>query len=151
MQREPTYVGIDVAKDMLDVALRPAGERWRVAHDAAALEQLVARLQALAPVPAPALIVLEATGGLELGLVGALAAAALPVVVVNPRQVRDFARATGTLAKTDALDAAVLAHFAEAVRPPQLPLSDAQTQDPCASCSRGVASWSGCGSPKASG
>ena len=93
MQREPTYVGIDVAKEMLDVALRPAGERWRVAHDAAGLEQLVARLQALAA--APALIVLEATGGLELGLVGALAAAALPVVVVNPRQVRDFARATG--------------------------------------------------------
>ena len=102
MQQEPTYVGIDVAKDMLDVALRPAGERWRVEHDAAGLEQLVARLQALAP----ALIVLEATGGLELGLVGALAAAALPVVVVNPRQVRDFARATGRLAKTDALDAA---------------------------------------------
>ena len=127
MQREPTYVGIDVAKDMLDVALRPTGERWRVAHDEAGLEQLVARLQALVPAAAPALIVLEATGGLELGLVGALALAALPVVVVNPRQVRDFARATGTLAKTDALDAAVLAHFAEAVRPPLRPLSDAQT------------------------
>ena len=123
MQREPTYVVIDVAKDMLDVALRPAGERWRVEHDAAGLEQLVARLQALAP----ALIVLEATGGLELGLVGALAAAALPVVVVNPRQVRDFARATGRLAKTDALDAAVLAHFAEAVRPSQRALRDAES------------------------
>ena len=125
MQREPTYVGIDVAKEMLDVALRPAGERWRVAHDAAGLEQLVARLQALAP--APALIVLEATGGLELELVGALALAALPVVVVNPRQVRDFARATGTLAKTDALDAALLAHFAEAVRPPLRALRDAES------------------------
>ena len=124
MQQEATYVGIDVAKEMLDVALRPTGERWRVEHDAAGLEQLLARLQALAP----ALIVLEATGGLELELVAALAAAALPVVVVNPRQTRDFARATGTLAKTDALDAAVLAHFAEAVRPPQRPLSDAQTQ-----------------------
>ena len=124
MQQEATYVGIDVAKEMLDVALRPTGERWRVEHDAAGLEQLVARLQALAP----ALVVLEATGGLELELVAALAAAALPVVVVNPRQTRDFARATGTLAKTDALDAAVLAHFAEAVRPPQRPLSDAQTQ-----------------------
>ncbi len=124
MQQEATYVGIDVAKEMLDVALRPAGERWRVEHDAAGLEQLLARLQA----QAPALIVLEATGGLELELVAALAAAALPVVVVNPRQTRDFARATGTLAKTDALDAAVLAHFAEAVRPPQRPLSDAQTQ-----------------------
>ena len=124
MQQEATYVGIDVAKDMLDVALRPSGERWRVEHDAAGLEQLLARLQA----QAPALIVLEATGGLELELVAALAAAALPVVVVNPRQTRDFARATGRLAKTDALDAAVLAHFAEAVRPPQRPLSDAQTQ-----------------------
>ena len=97
-----------------------------VAHDAAGLEQLVARLQALAP--ASALIVLEATGGLELELVGALALAALPVVVVNPRQVRDFARATGTLAKTDALDAALLAHFAEAVRPPLRALRDAETQ-----------------------
>ena len=126
MQQEATYVGIDVAKEMLDVALRPTGERWRVAHDEQGLAQLVATLAALAP--APALVVLEATGGLELELVAALAAAALPVVVVNPRQVRDFARATGTLAKTDALDAAVLAHFAEAVRPPQRPLSDAQTQ-----------------------
>ena len=89
-------MGIDVAKEMLDVALRPAGERWRVEHDAAGLKQLLARLQAQA-----ALIVLEATGGLELELVAALAAAALPVVVVNPRQTRDFARATGTLAKTD--------------------------------------------------
>ena len=76
----------------------------------------------------PALVLLEASGGLELPLVAALAAAALPVVVVNPRQVRDFARATGTLAKTDALDAAVLAHFAEAVRPPVRPLRDAETQ-----------------------
>ena len=106
------------------MALRPTGERWRVEHDAAGLEQLVARLQA----QAPALVVLEATGGLELELVAALAAAALPVVVVNPRQTRDFVRATGRVAKTDALDAAVLAHFAEAVRPPQRPLSDAQTQ-----------------------
>ena len=76
----------------------------------------------------PALVLLEASGGLELPLVAALAAAALPVVVVNPRQVRDFARATGTLAKTDALDAAVLAHFAEAVRPPVRPLRDVETQ-----------------------
>ena len=116
-------MGIDVAKEMLDVALRPTGERWRVEHDAAGLEQLVARLQALAP----ARVVLEATGGLELELVGALAAAALPVVVVNPRQTRDFARATGTLAKTDALDAAVLAHFGEAVRPPLRALRDAES------------------------
>ena len=85
MQQEPTYVGIDVAKEMLDVALRPSGECWRVAHDAAGLEQLVARLQALEPV----LVVLEASGGLELELVAALAAAQLPVVVVNPRQTRE--------------------------------------------------------------
>ena len=76
----------------------------------------------------PALVLLEATGGLELPLVAALAAAALPVVVVNPRQVRDFARATGTLAKTDALDAGVLAHFADVVRPDVRPLKDAETQ-----------------------
>ena len=76
----------------------------------------------------PAMVLLEATGGLELPLVAALAAASLPVVVVNPRQVRDFARATGKLAKTDSIDAAVLAHFAEAVRPPVRPLRDAETQ-----------------------
>ena len=76
------------------------------------------------------MVLLEATGGLELPLVAALAAAALPVVVVNPRQVRDFARATGTLAKTDALDAAVLAHFADAVRPSVRPLRDADTPGP---------------------
>ena len=76
----------------------------------------------------PAMVLLEATGGLEVPLVAALAAAALPVVVVNPRQVRDFARATGTLAKTDSLDAAVLAHFADAIRPSVRPLRDAETQ-----------------------
>ena len=76
----------------------------------------------------PVMVLMEASGGLELPLVAALAAEAVPVVVVNPRQVRDFARATGKLAKTDALDAAVLAHFAEAVRPPVRPLRDAETQ-----------------------
>ena len=86
--------------------------------------ELVSRLKALDPV----IVVLESTGGLELPSVAALAAGALPVVIVNPRQVRDFARATGTLAKTDALDAAVLAHFADAVRPAVRPLRDAETQ-----------------------
>ena len=86
--------------------------------------RLVSQLKALDP----AMVLLEATDGLELTLVAALAAAALPVVVVNPRQVRDFARATGKLAKTDSLDAAVLAHFAEAVQPPVRPLRDAETQ-----------------------
>ena len=124
MEQEPTYVGIDVAKAQVDVALRPTGERYVVSYDEPGIRELVSQLKTIAP----AKIVLEASGGLELPLVAALAAATLPVVVVNPRQVRDFAKATGTLAKTDALDAAVLAHFAAAVRPPVRPLKDAETQ-----------------------
>jgi transposase len=119
-----TYVGIDVSKHRLDVALG-SGELVQVSYDETGLHSLLARLSALAP----ALIVLEATGGLQLRLAGELAAAALPVAVVNPRQVRDFARATGLLAKTDRLDAAILARFAEAVRPEPRPLGDAQSQE----------------------
>ena len=119
------FVGIDVSKRQLDVAVRPAGEPWTVPYDEGGLAALVARLQGLGPT----LIVLEATGGLDGALAGALAAAALPVVVVNPRQVRDFARATGTLAKTDRLDAQILAQFAEAVRPTPRLLPDAQAQE----------------------
>jgi len=117
-------VGIDVAKAELEVVVRPSGARWSVTNNASGLAQLQERLQALAP----ALIVLEATGGYEVAVVAALATAALPVVVLNARQVRDFARATGRLAKTDAIDAGVLAHFAEVVRPPVRPLPDAMTQ-----------------------
>ena len=124
MEQESTYVGIDVAKAQVDVAVRPTGQRWVVSYDESGVGELVTQLEDLDP----ALVLLEASGGLELPLVAALAAAALPVVVVNPRQVRDFARATGTLAKTDALDAAVLAHFADAVRPSVRPLRDAETQ-----------------------
>jgi transposase len=124
MNPEPVFVGIDVAKASLEVAVHQPADRWAVDYTDPAVATLVARLTALTP----ALIVLEATGGLEVPLVGALAAASLPVVVVNPRQVRDFAKATGRLAKTDTLDAAVLAHFAEAVRPPLRPLPDAATQ-----------------------
>ena len=124
MEQEATYVGIDVAKAQVDVAIRPTDDRWEVSHGEAGIRQLVSQLKTLEP----AMVLLEASGGLELPLVAALAAAALPVVVVNPRQVRDFARATGKLAKTDSLDAAVLAHFAEAVRPPVRPLRDAETQ-----------------------
>ena len=124
MEQEATYVGIDVAKAQVDVAIRPTDDRWEVSHNDVGIRQLVARLKALEPV----MVLLEASGGLELLLVAALAAEAVPVVVVNPRQVRDFARATGKLAKTDALDAAVLAHFAEVVRPPVRPLRDAETQ-----------------------
>jgi transposase len=121
----PIYVGIDVAKARLDVAVRPSGEQWISAPDAPGLEELVERLQALQP----ELIVLEATGGREGAVVAALAAAGLPVAVVNPRQVRDFARAVGQLAKTDVLDAQVLAHFAEAIHPTPRPLPDAQAQE----------------------
>ena len=124
MEQHGIYVGIDVAKAQVDVAIRPGGDRREVSNDPAGIAALVAQMQQLNP----AALVLEATGGLELPLVAALAAASLPVVVVNPRQVRDFAKATGRLAKTDSLDAAVLAHFAEAVRPPQRPLRDAETQ-----------------------
>ena len=119
------YVGIDVAKAKVDVAVRPTGERWEVPRDAAGIPQLLSEMKTLGP----SLVLLEATGGLELPLVAARAAEALPVVVVNPRQVRDFARATGKLAKTDARDAAVLAHFAEAIQPPVRPLRDAETQE----------------------
>jgi transposase len=121
----PCFVGIDVAKAQLDVAVRPGGERWAVPNDAGGVVTLVARLQALHPT----LIVLEATGGLERAATAALATAGLPVVVVNPRQARDFARATGQLAKTDALDARALAHFADVIRPTPRPLPDTQTQE----------------------
>jgi transposase len=114
------YVGVDVAKGELVVATRPADERWSVANDERGVRTLVERLTR----DGPALVVLEATGGYELACAAALVAAGLPVVVANPRQVRDFARATGQLAKTDRLDAAVLALFAERVRPAVRPLAD---------------------------
>src|SRR4051812_32080876 len=110
----PVFVGIDVSKHRLDIHLRPSGERLTIDYDDGSVAALIERLGALTP----ALIVLEATGGMEVRLAAALAAAGLPVAVVNPRQVRAFARAVGRLAKTDRLDAAVIAHFAEAVRPP---------------------------------
>lgn len=120
----PSYVGIDVAKAWLDVAVRPSGDQWRVANAAAELPALIEHLTRLAP----RLVLLEATGGYERGVVAALADAHLPVVVINPRQVRDFAKATGKLAKTDVLDAHVLAHFAEAIHPEPRPLTDEATQ-----------------------
>ncbi len=124
MESERPYVGIDVAKDQLDITVRPTGDIWSATNDAPGIAQVVRQLIDLHP----ALVVLEATGGLQLPLAGALAAAGLPLAMVNPRQVRDFAKATGRLAKTDRLDAQVLAHFAEAVRPTPRPLPDAQTQ-----------------------
>lgn len=124
METQP-YVGIDVAKARLDVAVRPSGEQWISATDAASVDELVGRLQGLRP----ELIVLEATGGREGPTVAALAAAGLPVAVVNPRQVRDFARAVGQLAKTDILDAQILAHFAQVIHPTPRPLPDTQAQE----------------------
>jgi transposase len=118
------FVGIDVAKGTLDVAMRPSGERWQLANEAAALPAVLTRLQPLAPT----LVVLEATGGFEPAVVAALAAAGVPVVVATPRQVRDFARSTGQLAKTDAIDAQILALFAERVRPTPRPLPDEAAQ-----------------------
>jgi len=121
---EAVYVGIDVSKDRLDVHLRPSGESFSVKRDGEALAALCERLTA----HAPALVALEATGGFETTVAAALAAARLPLAVVNPRQIRDFARSTGRLAKTDALDAAAIAHFAEAVKPEPRPIPDEAAQ-----------------------
>lgn len=118
-------VGIDVSKGSLDVAFLPAEPRARFPNDEGGRAALVARL---APWRAD-LVVVEATGGLETALVVALGLAGLPVVVINPRQARDFARAAGRLAKTDAIDAEMLARFGEAVRPPVRPLPDQQTRE----------------------
>jgi transposase len=125
MRDVPCFVGIDVAKAQLDIALRPSGARWAVAHDASGVATLVDQVQPLHPT----LLVLEATGGLERAVTSAWAAAGLPVVVVHPRQARDFARATGQLAQTEAWDARALAHFADGIRPPPRPLPAAQTQE----------------------
>ena len=124
MPRRDIFIGIDVAKEVLDIAVRPTGEAWQVTNDEVGIAALVERLRALRPT----LIVLEATARLHVAAVGALAAVGLPVQAVNPRQVRDFGKATGKLAKTDAIDAGVLAHFADAVRPAVRSLPDAQTQ-----------------------
>ena len=121
---ERIFVGIDVAKDRLDVHLRPSGEAFAVARDGKGLDELSARLGGLEV----ALVVLEATGGFEVTVAAALCAVGLPLAVVNPRQIRDFARATGRLAKTDALDAAAIAQFAEAVHPEPRPVPDEQAR-----------------------
>lgn len=124
MEAAPVYIGIDVSKAQLDIAERPSGERAVVPHTEESITTLVERLRR----HQPARLVLEATGGLEVPLASALAVAGIPVAVVNPRQVRDFAKATGQLAKTDAIDAQTLARFAEAVRPAPRPLPDEATQ-----------------------
>jgi transposase len=121
---ESIIVGIDVSKDSLDVAVRPSGEVFAIARNAAGLEQLSARMHELTPT----LIALEATGGFETIAAAALAAAGLPVVIVNPAQIRAFAKAVGQRAKSDPIDAAVIAHFAEATKPQPRPLPDEATR-----------------------
>ena len=120
MEKERPSVGIDVSKAALDLWLYPGGKSWQAEHTPAGISALAEELVALEP----AVVVVEATGGLEVSLTVALGAAGLPVTVVNPRQVRDFARATGRLAKTDKLDAQVLAQFGAMVRPPVRPLPE---------------------------
>jgi transposase len=121
MQPPELFIGIDVSKTHLDGAARPIGLTFRQRNDPQGIAAVVALLTPLRP----AAIVLEATGGFEVPLAATLAGAGLAVAVVNPRQARDFARATGQLAKNDTIDAAVLAHFAQAIRPPSRPLPDA--------------------------
>ena len=121
---ERTFVGIDIAKDQVDVHVHPTDERFQLSRDDAGLAELVARLQPLGP----RLVVLEATGGYEIPVAAVLASAGVPVAVVNPRQIRDYARATGQLAKTDALDARLMALFAEAVQPEVRPLPTPEAQ-----------------------
>lgn len=121
----PLFVGIDVAKDSLDVAVYPAGDAFQIAYDEAGIAALIERLHIIEP----RLVILEATGGYETLLVAALGTAAIPVAVVNPRQVRDFARSLGKLAKTDRLDAAVIAHFGEVCGVTAQPLVNAEAQE----------------------
>jgi transposase len=124
MSATQRFVGIDVSKDHLDVAVRPDGTHRTVPNTDEGFDQLVALLRPLAP----ALVVLEATGGYQRRVVAALSLAGLPVAVVNPARAREFARAAGRLAKTDAVDAATLAEFADRMRPPARPLPDAEAQ-----------------------
>jgi transposase len=120
----PKFAGIDIAKDHLDVAVRPEGKIWTIPNKETSIEDLAEQLTDLGP----ELIVMEATGGLEQKVASVLATNGLSVAVVNPRQVRDFAKSTGKLAKTDTLDAKVLAHFAEAIHPEPRFLSDEQSR-----------------------
>lgn len=122
---QESFVGIDVSKNTLDLRIEPAGESLRVAYDEAGVSEICQRLSEVSP----SLIVMEATGGLESRLASELAARGMPVAVINPRQARDFAKATGQLAKTDRVDAGILAAFAQAIRPAVRPLKDADTRE----------------------
>jgi transposase len=125
MGNTETYVGIDVSKDILDVAVQPRQQARKFENNDAGIKEVVTYLKKLSPT----LVVMEATGGLETSLAAGVSAAGIPVAVVNPRQVRDYAKAAGKLAKTDTIDAQVMADFAEAIHPEPRPLSDGQTQE----------------------
>ena len=139
-------VGIDVSRASLDVAVHPTRDQWQVSNDPSGISQLVEQLTQLEPER----IVLEATGGYELTALATLAQAGLPVVAVNPRQVRDFARSTGRLAKTDALDAQVLATLARSSNPPcgRCPMRRRASSQ---RCSRGGVNLSRCALPRRPG
>lgn len=122
---DDVFVGIDISKDKLDIAVLPGDESWSVSNDDRGIQELGAKLAELGP----RIVLMEATGGFERRVLAVLAAVGLPVVAVNPRNVRDFAKSLGVLAKTDSIDARVLALFAERVRPPCRPLPDEQTRD----------------------
>ena len=124
-KKSRSFIGIDVSKQLLELAVHESDYQFRCANKVSGFGQLISELISLRP----ALIVLEATGGLETRVVNALQSAGLPVVVINPRQVRDFARALGQLAKTDRLDARVLAHFAAAIKPPFRPIKAKEQQE----------------------
>src|SRR5574340_525868 len=124
-EKKQVFIGIDVSKKELEVAVRPMGSRFVFSND----EDGIALLTEFVTSCSPMLVVLEATGGLETGTVSTLAAQGCPVVVVNPRQARDFAKATGKLAKTDSIDSHVLAHFADAVRPEVRALKGIEAQN----------------------
>ncbi len=130
--KEETYLGIDVSKDRLDVAVIPSRETWQCPNDEDGIGKLITRFKKLSP----ALIVLEPTGGLEAPVAAALSAEGMPVAIVNARQIRDYARAMGKLAKTDDLDALVMAEFAAAVKPQARQLRDEESEEIKAAVSR---------------
>ena len=124
-KKENVYVGIDVSKTSFEVAAYPTGESWKTVNRETETSALTNRLQELSPT----MIVVESTGGLEVPLASELSSAGLPVVIVNPRQVRDFAKAIGRLAKTDTIDAHILARFGEAVKPEVRPFKDEHARE----------------------
>lgn len=119
------FIGIDVGKEQLDVGAWPSQETWTHLQAPEDIDALVRRIEKLKPI----LVVLESTGGMEIPVAAALCELQIPMAIVNPRQVRDFAKATGRLAKTDRIDALVLAHFAQAIRPKAKPIADAKTRE----------------------